>query len=49
MKWYEYIIAIVAIGLAILPIILNKRNKKNGKSTCSCGCSSCKKDCPLKK
>lgn len=49
MKWYEYIIAIVAIGLVILPIILNTRRKKKGKSSCGCGCESCSKDCPLKK
>lgn len=49
MKWYEYIIAFVAICLVILPIFLNKKLKKSGKSTCGCKCSNCNKDCPLKK
>jgi len=41
MKWFEPIIAIVAIGLVILPIILKVVNKKKGKSACSCGCTCC--------
>lgn len=28
MKWYEYIILIVAIGLVVLPFILKYFNKK---------------------
>ncbi|MFR5892214.1 MAG: FeoB-associated Cys-rich membrane protein [Bacilli bacterium] len=47
MKWYEYIILIVAIGLVVLPFILKYFNKK-GKTSCGCECSSCGKDCPLK-
>ena len=31
MKWYEYIILIVAIGLVVLPFILKYFNKKKGK------------------
>ena len=48
MKWFEYIILIVAIGLVLLPFILKYSNKKKGKSSCGCECSSCGKDCPLK-
>lgn len=47
MKWFEPIIAIIAIGLVILPFILKIINKKRGKPSCSCGCDcqSCSKDC----
>lgn len=41
MKWFEYIIMIVAIGLVILPVVLQIVKKKKGKPTCSCGCSEC--------
>ena len=43
MKWFEPIIAIVAIFLVVLPIILSIRNKKKGKCSCGCGCSECAK------
>ena len=36
MKWFEYIIMIVAIGLVFLPFILKIVNKKKGKPGCSC-------------
>ncbi len=41
MKWFEYIIMIVAIGLVFLPFILKIVNKKKGKSGCSSGCCCC--------
>ena len=34
MKWFEPIIIIVAIGLVLLPIFLQIKNKKKGKSSC---------------
>ena len=43
MKWFEPIIAIVAVFLVILPFILNIRKKKKGKKGCGCGCSECSK------
>ena len=43
MKWFEPIIAIVAIFLVVFPIILSIRNKRKGKSSCGCGCSECSK------
>lgn len=43
MKWFEPIIAIIAVFLVILPIILKIRNKKKGKSSCGCGCNECSK------
>ncbi len=49
MKWYEYIIMIIAIGLVILPFVLNHLNKKKGKSTCGCGCDKCSANCPMHK
>lgn len=47
MKWFEPLIAIVAIGLVLLPIILKIVDKKKRKAKCSCGCdcSSCDKEC----
>ena len=47
MKWFEPIIALIAIFLVVLPIILKIRDYKKGKHTCSCGqdCASCSKDC----
>ena len=41
MKWLEPIIIIDAIGLVLLPIFLQIKNKKKVKSSCSCGCSYC--------
>ena len=41
MKWFEYIIMIVAIGLVFLPFILKIANKKKGKPGCSSGCCCC--------
>lgn len=41
MKWFEYIIMIVAIGLVFLPLILKIINKKKGKPGCSSGCCCC--------
>ena len=41
MKWFEYIIIIVAIGLVFLPFILKIVNKKKGKPCCSSGCCCC--------
>ena len=41
MKWFEYIIMIVAIGLDFLPFILKIVNKKKGKPGCSSGCCCC--------
>ena len=38
MKWFEYIIMIVAI---FLPFILKIVNKKKGKPGCSSGCCCC--------
>lgn len=43
MKWFEPIIAIIAIGLVILPIILRIIRKKNNKGTCSSNCCCCDK------
>ena len=39
MKWYEYIILIVAIGLVVLPFILKYFNKKKGKKSSGGGFS----------
>ena len=33
MKWYEYIILIVAIGLVVLHYIIKYFNKKKGKTS----------------
>lgn len=41
MKWFGYIIMIVAIGLVFLPFILKIVNKKKGKPGCSSGCCCC--------
>ncbi|MCI5938389.1 MAG: FeoB-associated Cys-rich membrane protein [Bacilli bacterium] len=50
MKWFEYIIIVVAIGLFLLPFILQIIKKKKGKPSCSCGCSECSRcDCCSKK
>ena len=43
MKWFEPIIAIVAVFLVVFPIILSIRNRRKGKSSCGCGCSECSK------
>ena len=43
MKWFEPIIAIVAIFLVILPIILKIISHKKGNNSCSCGCACCTK------
>ena len=40
MEWFEPLIAIAAIALVILPFILNHRNKKTGKPSCTSCCSS---------
>ena len=49
MKWFEPIIAVVAIFLVILPIITSIKKIKSGKSSCGCNCSSCKdgNECPF--
>ncbi len=49
MKWFEYIIIIVAIGLVLLPFIINYKNRKQGKTSCGCKCSECSIKCSLKK
>ena len=43
MKWFEPIIAIIAIFLVLLPIIIKIIEKKKGNSKCSCGCDCCSK------
>ena len=47
MEWFEYIIMFLAIGLVILPFVLNKKNKKKGKCSCGgdCGCCHISEDC----
>ena len=41
MEWFEYLIALAAIGLVILPIVLKIVNKKRGRTSSACGCTSC--------
>lgn len=41
MKFWEYILIVVMVGLVFLPFILNYINKKKGKPTCSSGCCCC--------
>lgn len=41
MEWFEPLIAIAAIALVILPFILNHKNKKTGKPSCTSDCSCC--------
>ncbi len=47
MKWFEYLIALGAIILVLLPIMLKLINKKIKKGCCNC--SNCTKECPFKK
>ncbi len=46
MEWFvnnigTIIVAIVVLGLLALLIVTLIRRKKQGKSSCSCGCSTC--------
>ena len=43
MKWFEPIIAVIAVFFAVLPFIIAIRNHKKGRNSCSCGCSCCSK------
>ena len=61
MKWFEYIIIIVAVFLVVFPIVSHFVKKKKGTLKCECGhlqsecignCSKCsltKNDCSNKK
>ena len=40
------VLAVVAVLAAAVGIL--RRNKKNGKSSCGCGCSRCSGDCRKK-
>ncbi len=41
MDWPTIIVAAVIAVLFALVIFFHIRNKKKGKSSCSCGCSGC--------
>lgn len=45
MKWFEYIIMLIAIGLVLLPIAIKINNKKKGNSCGSCCCCDKKDSC----
>lgn len=49
MEWFEYLIIVIAIGLVALPIVLEIKNRKQGKKGCGCKCDGCHQECPLKK
>ena len=46
MNWFVHnlgtiIVAAVVFGLAALIIVMHFKNKRAGKSSCSCGCANC--------
>ena len=43
-QWGTILAAVVLLGLVCAVIITMVRNRKKGKSTCGCGCSSCAMD-----
>ena len=47
MKWFEPIIAFIAVLLVVLPIINKIRSLKKGETKCNGSCSMCsnKDDC----
>lgn len=47
--WLGTLIVLAAVGAMVGGILYSMiRNKKNGKSGCSCGCANCKFSCPSK-
>ena len=47
--WLGTTIVLVAVGALIGGILYSMiRDRKNGKSGCSCGCEHCAKSCPSK-
>ena len=43
-QWGTILAALVLLGLVCAVIVTMIRNRKKGKSTCGCGCSSCAMD-----
>ncbi|MBE6885110.1 MAG: FeoB-associated Cys-rich membrane protein [Ruminococcaceae bacterium] len=41
MNWPTIIVAAVVLAVFLAIVITGIRNKKKGKSSCSCGCSEC--------
>ena len=40
-QWGTILAALVLLGLVCAVVATMVRNRKKGKSTCGCGCSSC--------
>lgn len=45
MNMADLFVGLAVVGIVALAVIILRRNKKNGKSSCGCDCSNCSQSC----
>lgn len=48
MNMADVIVLAAVLAIAAIAVMILRRNKKNGKSSCGCDCSKCSQSCGRK-